>query len=176
VEAVEPPFCQSGASRGGGKRDEVSSSRLDNQALPLDLRRAPWPRGQKELMVDQPLSLGQAASHQSILAPHNRLRACTDRWQRCQSGMALDRTPFFASVLAASLSHLRMWLSSRPSNLSSSSWTSWQYAAILALRELDSFITWSMNSYESPWTFSRRMPNRRWRVGRWWVPHIWTHC
>ena len=65
----------------------------------------------------------------------------------------------FTSMSAASLSHLGIWLSSRPSNLSSSWQTSRWYAAILALWQLDSFMTWLMTSCESPWTSSHRMPN-----------------
>ena len=52
-----------------------------------------------------------------------------------------------------------MWLSSRPSNLSSSRRTSWQYAAILASWQVDSFMTWLMTSWETPLMSRRRMPN-----------------
>ena len=59
-----------------------------------------------------------------------------------------------ASASAASLYFLNMWLSSRPSNFSSRRRTALQYASILGSWQLDSFMTWSMMSLESPQTSS----------------------
>ena len=43
--------------------------------------------------------------------------------------------------------------------MSSSHWTSWQYAAILVSWQLASFMTWSTTSYKLPLTSRRRMPS-----------------
>ena len=59
-----------------------------------------------------------------------------------------------ASASAASLYFLKTWLSSRLSNFSSKRRTALQYASILGSWQLDSFMTWSMMSLESPRTSS----------------------
>ena len=64
-----------------------------------------------------------------------------------------------ASSSASSLYLCGTWLSSRPSNLSSRRRTALQYASIFGSWQLDSFITRSMTSYESPRTSRRLMPS-----------------
>ena len=64
-----------------------------------------------------------------------------------------------ASASVASLYFLNTWLSSRPSNFFSRRWTALQYASILGSWQLDSFMTWSMMSLESPRTSSRLIPS-----------------
>ena len=80
---------------------------------------------------------------------------------KSMDGMAMSRVKTFGgtavcldAILASSSAfslYLRVtWLSLSPSNLSSRRRTVLQYASIVSLWQLASFITWSMMSWESP--------------------------